>query len=694
MTIITNFKDPSGNDLGSIFMPLAGSTTLSNTGYSDTSGNDFSQLFMPLGTYIPLSYLTNYRISNGNDLKAIFANINQPLPLPLPLNIVSNSYSYIYDYSNSMYYITSDTSGTIEFTSDISGNIHFILVGGGGSGGGAVGSQQSSGTGGSGGGSIDAYTNMGGGIIKNKIYNYSIGLGGQGVSGNSGNNGNASYFKSDTTTLIQSNGGLKGIVSTSTTDGPIGSTSTIVSSSYTNSFTGSTGNGGNGGKTTPSANFTGGFGGSSNLSSNYYTNYASTSFNTINYYKLSNTFLIYNIMLFSGGGGGGTEGGSSDGYSAWGGYGLADFGGNIYGYTTNTTYPIIASVSAGYGQNNNPPTSANFPCTSSSLPGIAPGAGGAGVGAIIAKGGNGANGILKIYFNYSSPFSNYYYTLSGNAKYYLMNNGTVNYFIINCWAGTSTINFTTSVSNCIAVVVGGGGGGGSGKYISPNFFSGAGGGGGGAGIYTNITLNGTYNITVGTGGAGGTNAGTSGTTGTNTRITNSSGTIIYSQATAGAGGIYSTSKNALGGPEGTCSGTWTLSTSGNGSGGNGGQGSENGPDPTPLTSANQAKYGSSSSLISYTLPDGTLCYFSGGGGAGSCNYSNGTVNINYTGGGAGHGYGGFVGASYNSLIASTNGQDAKIFGAGGGGGSSNTPSIATTGGRGANGLVLLIVPIN
>lgn len=698
MSIVTNFKDPSGNDLGSIFMSLSGSGLGYDTGYRDMSGNDFSQLFMPLGSYFPISYSTNYKISTGVDLNAIFASANQPTTLPFL--ITSSSHSYIYDYLNSMYYITSDTSGSIQFITDVSGYIHIILVGGGGGGGGGGGSGSlNAGTGGAGAGAIDTYTTMGEGIIKNTQYYFIIGTGGVGNYQANGTNGSDSTFGITTQNYITSYGGTGGFIKSSTSAGPSGATSIIDNSYFLNSFSGNASNGGAGGLTTPGANYTGGFGGSSNLSTYYYTDASgSVSNNTIQYSSISNTFLIYNLMLFSGGGGGGNDGDSSDGYSAWGGNGLPDFGGNIYGYTTNSIYPI-GSTNVAYGQNNNPPSNSGFPNTSQSLPGIAPGGGGAGVGSIINTGGNGANGIIKFYFNYSIPIiSNNYFTLSGNARYYLMNNGISNYFIINCYIGSSTVNFTSPVSNCTAIVIGGGGGGGSGAYLSslsPHYFSGGGGGGGGSGVYNAITLNQIYNISVGNGGVGGSTSGTSGTSGGTTTIINSSNTITYALATGGTGGNYSSAQTATGGTQGTCSGTWTLSTSNSGSGGNGGQGSEYGPDPIPSTSANQAMYGLSSALINYNLPDGTVCYFSGGGGAGSCKYSEATVSANYYGGGAGHGYGGFVGASRNSGLVSINGQNATIFGAGGGGGSSNTSiDTYTTGGSGSHGLVLFIVPIN
>lgn len=47
MSITINFKDLSGNDLGSIFMGLSGLGY--DTVYKDINDIDFSQLFMPLG---------------------------------------------------------------------------------------------------------------------------------------------------------------------------------------------------------------------------------------------------------------------------------------------------------------------------------------------------------------------------------------------------------------------------------------------------------------------------------------------------------------------------------------------------------------------------------------------------------------------------------------------------------------------
>jgi hypothetical protein len=184
-----------------------------------------------------------------------------------------------------------------------------------------------------------------------------------------------------------------------------------------------------------------------------------------------------------------------------------------------------------------------------------------------------------------------------------------------------------------------------------------------------------------------------------TSVANSSTTVGNPLVTAfgGNGGIYSTIKSSTGGAGGYCSNSpWSFNNGSgiNSNGGAGGQGSQNGSSTT--NSSNQALYGLSSDLIKYTLPDKTICYFSGGGGGGSSIYNGTLAPTNYAGGAAGHGYGGLVGANYNNNnTINVNGQNAVIFGSGGGGGSSNIASNNyTTGGKGGNGLVLFIIPMS
>ena len=120
--------------------------------------------------------------------------------------------------------------------------------------------------------------------------------------------------------------------------------------------------------------------------------------------------------------------------------------------------------------------------------------------------------------------------------------------------------------------------------------------------------------------------------------------------------------------------------------------------------------GTASSLLSYSLFDGTTVYCGGGGGGGSLRYSNTQFDasgnpktpLNYNGGAAGCGYGGLVGTcinasdpSLNILDVSANGGNGFFFGSGGGGGSSNAiVSNKTYGGSGGNGAVIIVIPVN
>lgn len=107
------------------------------------SGTDFSQLFMSLGSYLPLPYPTNYKISNGKDLNAIFASANQQAPFVINSSSASASYIYINGYYLITIINTNSTSisdiiqyGNITFNSNIN-NCYVICVAGGGGGGGA-----------------------------------------------------------------------------------------------------------------------------------------------------------------------------------------------------------------------------------------------------------------------------------------------------------------------------------------------------------------------------------------------------------------------------------------------------------------------------------------------------------------------------------------------------------------------------
>ena len=107
------------------------------TNYKDSSGNDFSQLFMPLGSYFPISYLINYKISNGNDLNSIFASANQqPFVINSSTSSISSTYNdnyYLITITNTNLPSASDNTqyGNITFKTNLN-NCYVICVGGGG----------------------------------------------------------------------------------------------------------------------------------------------------------------------------------------------------------------------------------------------------------------------------------------------------------------------------------------------------------------------------------------------------------------------------------------------------------------------------------------------------------------------------------------------------------------------------------
>jgi hypothetical protein len=695
----TKYQDSSGTDLGMIFLPIKyGSSIETFTSYK-VNNNDLSQIFASLGSFSQNSQLVGYNV-NGTDLSQIFASINQEPSLLTPFIITSSSYSYIYDYSTQTYFVQSIAigSGTIQFTENIIGQIHVIIIGGGGGGGGGRRTTKIyAGSGGGGGGTLDMYSTMGTGFTINTLYSFVVGSNGTGGTGGKnfyGTSGTASSFSIGSNIIATSSGGSPGgsFSQYSPTNGGNAGISTIqptYQTNFINTFlTTSQNNPGKGGCTTPSTNYVGGCGYGSDLSANYYI---STSPSRL-YSTIKNSFLIYRNLLYGGGGGGSTEGGSSIGYSAIGGNGLVEFGGNLYGYTTNSAIlPYLTN-----GQNNNPGTSYNFPNTTASQPGTAFGSGGAGSGSYFQTGGSGSQGIVGFYFNYPfGPKPNNYFKITENSSYCFMSNGSSNYFIINCSVGTSTIEFVQSV-NATIIVVGGGGSGSSSANLETGLYCGAGSGGGGCGIYNQV-LNSTYNVNVGLGGYGSNtslNNSYNGMNGGTTTITDVSSNIL-AQATGGQGGKFSTTTIPTGGLGGTCTNSpWILSNSlTTGYGGDGGQGGIT-TIGYSSNSSTQSIFGSSSELIQYILPDGTKMFFGGGSSAGSNIYSG--VPANYNGGGAGHGYGGYVGANINSnLIGNPNGQDAKFFGSAGGSSSSNITTVGTygIGGNGMNGIVLIIFQV-
>jgi hypothetical protein len=252
--------------------------------------------------------------------------------------------------------------------------------------------------------------------------------------------------------------------------------------------------------------------------------------------------------------------------------------------------------------------------------------------------------------------------------------------------------FSITVNKAPAIidflVVAGGGGGGS--------YRAGGGGGGGFRTSTQSVASGTViTVTVGDGGAGGTNY-AKGATGSNSSISGSGLTTI----TSAGGGIGASSGDA-------------PAEGGNGGSGGGGSGQSasgiaGGLGNTPSTSPSQGNNGGSGIYAAPKYGAG------GGGGAGAVgsagtsttggNGGNGTASsitgssITYAGGGAGGGIfsapstTGGTGGGGNSPSDSNGTAGTANLGGGGGGANSTTDATPNNGAAGGKGVVILSVP--
>jgi len=235
--------------------------------------------------------------------------------------------------------------------------------------------------------------------------------------------------------------------------------------------------------------------------------------------------------------------------------------------------------------------------------------------------------------------------------------------------GSLTVTGAEKAMDFIIVAGGGGGGGGQG----------GGGGGGGMRVFTGVTIPvGTHTVTVGNGGAHGTNVSPM-SNGLDSVFTVDGGST-YTATGGGAGGSY----NTHAGPNAGAAG---------GSGGGGGSGhvspGAGGAGNTPSTSPSQ---GASGAGVTYSEMGG------GGGGGGASGVAGATnpaiggdgtandfqtgVSAYYAGGGAGRGASSRAGGSGGGGATATSGT--VNTGGGGGGGSNDTNS-----GAGGSGIVII-----
>jgi len=255
--------------------------------------------------------------------------------------------------------------------------------------------------------------------------------------------------------------------------------------------------------------------------------------------------------------------------------------------------------------------------------------------------------------------------------------------------GNQTTYTRTFAQNtlCDILVVGGGGAGGNDR--------GGGGGGGGVIFSQNITLNGTYTVTVGKEGIGSTSGttGGSGTRGTNGSDSSISGTGLTTLTAVGGGAGASCASGLRDGLSGG-SGGGGSQILGAGSGGSGtagqgknggigfewGAGGGGGGYTAVGTNASSTNAGNGGIGLPNSITGTTIIYGSGGGGGGSGGTGSGTGNQLA-------GTGGSIGAG-NGTIQNVNAHNATINGCGGGG-AGHSNGVTTKGGNGGSGIVII-----
>ena len=624
----TNY-DVSGVDLSEIFYPLSsgGTQQITSTGfqYQDVSSGEFKDLIYLFASYNSGSYAndTNYISGNyGTDLSRIFQKIDIP-PTIYTINDTSgvsvtqgnsgNYYWIIFDIENpilqaSIPNVKEGIPGiaTITFNQNVY-DVNFIIIGGGGGGASGNVSSIAGAAGGSGATTIINLLN----VNVNDFFKLNIGFQGNGrTPGNQGGGGSdagatggLSYVEFNGI-IFNSSGGRPGTGSgtAGNNSGGAGGNSGINIPGQTNGILTSIGYGGSGGGGLakfndignpfggPGGNYgniqnplilsksiTGGnagINGGNGISSNSGGNGGNNLVPMINL-----SFQSPPIPLYIGGGGGG--GGNDDG-------GQAGIDGNG-GIGSGSGSTSGSSALTGYNSTNN---SYNY--------GAGGGGGGKNFTATLDVGGNGACGVIILYFQILQPLLPYY--LTGNYVITPLNNlsGYTNSFT---FYGNGTFQFTTqSLSTTIHVIIVGGGGGGGGGDTSSG--KGGGGGGGGGISYFSLTINNfnttTFDVIVGTGGQGGL-PNSNGSIGNNSIVTVNS--ITYTSY-GGIGGLYT----GAGGTGGSYTGIGGI-------GGTGGTGSTT-TGSTGLTSLYTSTFG----------------YFGGGGGGGGTTGGNGALGGGGNGG--------------------------------------------------------------
>ena len=260
------------------------------------------------------------------------------------------------------------------------------------------------------------------------------------------------------------------------------------------------------------------------------------------------------------------------------------------------------------------------------------------------------------------------------------------------FSSNGTLNLTQDISGAYIVLVGGGGGAGAGYGYN--------GGGAGGEVLTLgpiVLYEGTYTITIGTGGQGAKIGQTtySGTSGNTTTIT---GPNSFTQSATGggfgSGGIIGSSGS---GGQNSSLGVY-------------GSGGDNTTKYTNIQPGSGVYTGDGQNGYLYTFQDGTntTYYFGGGGGGGGSNSGSGTDPNTYLGGGGfvgtRNGYvfdadtGGCGGLGFHGINTGQNGWNFTFNninysnGSGGGAGGNNSSSNYADGGNGNNGTCIIYYP--
>ena len=308
--------------------------------------------------------------------------------------------------------------------------------------------------------------------------------------------------------------------------------------------------------------------------------------------------------------------------------------------------------------------------------------------------------VTSVSYSMESPPSNTVtftgvatFTATGN--YTLYNNNCLTALVFEYASVPQSLTLLTPQVVTL-IVVGGGGGGTYGNYVSGGLSSNytVGGGGGGTTYIQNLYLTaGTYTITVGSGGQGGTAISAIGQNGSNSTFgpyisyggSGGGQTNIYFSSGGGCNTVYG-GGGGMGGTQISGISTTTLPPQNNISGVNsisGNQGSILFTNQPSLAGSSFYAYNSTPIFVPFIDLNSTITV-GGGGGFGATAY----------GGGSGQGQGGASGVS--STINGQNASNSITTGYGGGGGAGGDLSFPSlqygNGGNGGNGAVIVYWP--